>query len=80
MGKVLLKFFLFNKMIACVSKSCSFSRRILWLEVGTTNNDPKVIAGYHLEGVRKLRGMFVIMMLVHISINNDTFITNLRCP
>ena len=50
------------------------------MEVGTTNNDLKVITRYYLEGVRKLRGMFVVMMIVHISINNDTFITNLRCP
>ena len=36
------------------------------MEVGTTNNDPKVIARYYLEGVRKLRGMFVMMIVSYI--------------
>lgn len=32
-----------------------FSRRVLWLEVGTTNNDPAVTAHYFLKTVKKLK-------------------------
>ena len=32
---------------------CSFSRKVIWLEVSTTNNDPSVIAGYYLHAVEK---------------------------
>ena len=32
---------------------CSFSRKVIWLEVSTTNNDPSVIAGYYLRAVEK---------------------------
>ncbi|KAK6183678.1 hypothetical protein SNE40_011108 [Patella caerulea] len=31
-----------------------FSRRIIWLRVGKTNNNPKVIARYYLEAVQQL--------------------------
>ncbi|KAK6171696.1 hypothetical protein SNE40_018136 [Patella caerulea] len=31
-----------------------FSRRIIWLRVGETNNNPKVIARYYLEAVQQL--------------------------
>ena len=34
-----------------------YSRRILWLEVGTTNNDPKVIAEYFCDCVKQLKGV-----------------------
>ena len=33
-----------------------YSRRILWLEVGTTNNDSSVIAYYFLQCVKNLNG------------------------
>ena len=33
-----------------------FSRRILWLEVASTNSDPKVIAQYYLDYVRQFGG------------------------
>ena len=40
-----------------------YSRKVIWLKVYTTNNDPKVIAGYYYEAItenggcsRKLRG------------------------
>ena len=34
-----------------------FSRRLLWLEVGTTNKDPEVIAKYYLDAVKQLGGV-----------------------
>lgn len=33
-----------------------FSRRILWLNVYKTNNDPKVIAGYFVETIAEMSG------------------------
>lgn len=34
-----------------------FSRRLIWLEVGTTNKNPKVIWKYYLDAVRQVRGV-----------------------
>ena len=34
-----------------------YSRRIMWLEVGSTNNDPFVIAQYYLDCVRQVGGI-----------------------
>ena len=33
-----------------------YSRRVLWLKVGMTNNDPKVIALYYLKCVEEVKG------------------------
>ena len=33
---------------------CSFSRKLMWLEVSPTNKDPTVIAGYYLNAVKGL--------------------------
>lgn len=33
-----------------------FSRNVTWLKAGTTNNDPKVIAGYFMTTILKLQG------------------------
>ena len=33
-----------------------YSRRIMWLEVGTTNNNPRVIAKYFIDCVRQVQG------------------------
>jgi len=35
---------------------CGFSRKIVWLNVYHTNNNPKVIGGYYLEAVSDLAG------------------------
>ncbi len=34
-----------------------FSRRILWLEIGPTNNDPKVVAQYFVDYVQQIKGV-----------------------
>ena len=34
-----------------------YSRRILWLEVGVTNNDPDVTAAYFLDCIRSVGGV-----------------------
>ncbi|XP_048749877.2 uncharacterized protein LOC125661760 [Ostrea edulis] len=36
---------------------CGFSRRVLWLKVGRSNNDPKVIASYFLDYIREIKGV-----------------------
>lgn len=36
---------------------CGFSRRILWLRVARTNNNPKVVASYFLDYVEEIAGV-----------------------
>lgn len=38
-----------------------YSRRILWLNVGPSNNDPRLIASYYLSCVQQIRGVPMIM-------------------
>ena len=40
--------------------ACSFSRKIIWLEVASTNNSSSVIAGYYLNAVEKYGECFVV--------------------
>ena len=42
-----------NIINSCIHR---FSRRVMWLEVSTTNNDPQVIAWYYLRAVEQLKG------------------------
>ena len=44
--------------IGICTKLYRYSRRIIWLEVGTSNNDSKVIAGYFLQSVKQLKGIY----------------------
>ena len=43
---------------ACID---GFSRRILWLKVCRTNNDPSVTAGFYLEYVRSVEGCPIVL-------------------
>jgi hypothetical protein len=36
-----------------------FSRRIMWLQVSSTNNNPRVIGGYFLQCVQVIHGILV---------------------
>ena len=38
-------------MMLCTADS--YSRKVLWLEVATTNNDSAVVAGYSLKAVKR---------------------------
>lgn len=42
----------------------SFSRKVLWLAAGTTNNDPRVIARYFVDCVHSLNGKFCFFTLL----------------
>ena len=35
---------------------CRYSRRVIWMEVAATNNDPGVIAGYFVKAVERSGG------------------------
>lgn len=41
-----------------------FSRKIIWLELSTTNNDPGVVVKYYLDALFRLGGMCVICIAV----------------
>ncbi|KAL5477457.1 hypothetical protein EMCRGX_G024257 [Ephydatia muelleri] len=43
---------------ACID---GYSRKILWLEVSTTNNDPAVVIKYYLDTVLKLGGYLTLL-------------------
>ena len=36
-----------------------FSRRVLWLRIGVTNKDPKIIAGHFLDTVQRIEGLII---------------------
>ena len=56
-----------------------FSRRIMWLKVASSNNNPKFIASYYFECVRKVGGMcIIIIMLIVIIISAFNSITTLQ--
>jgi len=41
----------------CISGAIDgFSRKLMWLEMYHTNNNPKVIAGYYMEAVKEIGG------------------------
>eukprot|EP00731_Ephydatia_muelleri_P020158 Em0012g983a len=46
---------------ACID---GFSRKILWLEVATTNNDPYVVAHFYLRAVLKLAELTVALKML----------------
>ena len=57
------KSIIINDEIIIVCKFCflsRFSRKLLWLKVSSTNNDPQVIASYYLECVSNLKGEFIL--------------------
>ena len=33
-----------------------YSRRVLWLEVGPSNNDPRIVGQYYLSYIRQIKG------------------------
>lgn len=40
--------------------SCSYSRRVMWLNVGPSNSNPALIAGYYLDRVKTIGGWYVL--------------------
>ena len=41
-----------------IARCFSYSRRLLWLTVGTSNNNPRVVAYHYLECVKRLGGLY----------------------
>ena len=39
---------------------CRFSRKLIWLKLTPTNNDPKVICRFYLESVEECKGMYIL--------------------
>ena len=48
----------------------SYSRRLLWLTVGVSNNDPRVIAFYYLKCVKELGGKSHPDGYIYIKLSN----------
>ena len=36
-----------------------YSRRIMWLRVAQSNNDPRIIADYYLDCVEEVKGVYM---------------------
>ena len=49
--------------------SYSYSRKVLWLKLSSTNNDPRVIVQYFLDTVAERGGMY---NLSEFSVNTNT--------
>lgn len=47
-----------------------FSRKIIWLKVGSTNNNPEVIAYYYLKAIKKLKIVPSVIRSDHGTENN----------
>ena len=46
-----------NPMVSQCMVQDGFSLKILWLEASDSNNDPKIIAGYYLNYVKRIGGV-----------------------
>lgn len=52
-----------------------FSRRIIWLTCGYTNNDPAVIAGYYVDAVTLLDGyIYLYVTFLYINLTSLLFV------
>ena len=54
--------------------TCRYSRRIIWLKVGVTNNKPEVIAHHFIESVLAMEGIYarsiICMHELHVYISS----------
>ena len=56
MGKNVILCLLLLKYFIVVLFYCSFSRRVMWLRVANTNNDPRVVAKHFVDCVKFVGG------------------------
>ena len=47
---------LMSRSLHAVYSNIYMARRIMWLKVGVTNNDPNVIAHFYVECVKTIQG------------------------
>ena len=53
-------------MICQYSVTCRYSRRMVWIRVGVTNNDPMVIAGYFMDAIREIGSIIIYFTYIYI--------------
>ena len=53
-----------DRIYCSLTTSHRYSRRIIWLEVCTTNNNPAVIAYYYLKSINLLQGNYNCIILL----------------
>ena len=53
-----------------------YSRRIIWLEACTTNNNPRIVAYYYLRAVEQNQGIIIAYMII---VYIYTCLKNTRC-
>ena len=73
MGK---NYFTIETFYCCLFR---FSRRLLWLKVGVTNHNPKVVVHHYLECVKKVGGKIYTICMFYTSLTTLGCPTVLRC-
>lgn len=61
MGNVILFMIILHRLICVINR---YSRKIIWLRIGTTNNDPKVILLYYLSAIISCDGKSNVCLCV----------------
>ncbi len=51
---------------------CSYSSKIIWLKLSSSNHNPKIIARYYLESVENAGGKVFIIITFYYSKNSST--------
>lgn len=52
----------------CIDILVKDTRKVLWLRVAKSNNDPRIIAYYYLECVKQLQGLCILLCRLVIDI------------
>ena len=68
MGMLALKSQAIYSLLRCCFLCFRFSRKILWLELATTNNDLSVVLSYYLRTTFQLEGLLVNFSLCWVCI------------
>lgn len=63
-----------------IHQTSRHSRKLLWLRITPTNNDPKVIVKYYLDAVGEFEGIKSLDDIALILVSYDSFQFILGCP